>query len=97
MKLNELASKLELSFKGNPDLEVIKMGDIESPAEVDLNSIYFVQSKKYLKNYPKSKLVNIALTTNDLSLNFPNAILVDEKFGKIKFIQMLTMFERKNL
>jgi UDP-3-O-[3-hydroxymyristoyl] glucosamine N-acyltransferase len=95
MKLNELASKLELSFKGNPELDVIKMGDIESPADVDINSIYFVQSKKYLKNYSKSKFVNIALTTNELSSNFPNAILVDEKIGKIKFIQMLSMFEKK--
>lgn len=95
MKLREMAEKLKIPFKGNPEIEISRMGDLEHPAEVDPNKIYYIATKKYLNKFPKSKSIVIALTTESLKENFPNALIVPEKESKLYLIKILQLFEKK--
>lgn len=95
MKLKELAEHLKASFKGNGELEVTGIKDLENPSPVDPTSIYYVASKKYLLKHPKANEVTIALTIESLADSFSNAILVQEDGSKVKFIQVIELFEKK--
>ncbi|TGM42586.1 UDP-3-O-(3-hydroxymyristoyl)glucosamine N-acyltransferase [Leptospira biflexa] len=95
MKLRELAERLEANFTGNGDLEVNGIKDLEHHSSVDPNSIYYVASKKYLNKHKKAADVKIALTIDSLASSFPNAIIIPEEGSKVKFIQVISFFERK--
>lgn len=95
MKLNELARRLGAAFIGNGELEILGIKDLEHKTAHDPNYIYYIASKKYMLKYPKANEVRIALTIDSLSSNFPNAIIVDESSSKLKFIEVLSLFEKK--
>lgn len=95
MKLKDLAEQLGASFTGNGDLEVNGIKDLEHHTPVDPNSIYYVASKKYLSKNKKASDVIIALTIESLASSFPNAIIVPEEGSKVKFIQVISLFEKK--
>ncbi|TGK52524.1 UDP-3-O-(3-hydroxymyristoyl)glucosamine N-acyltransferase [Leptospira bouyouniensis] len=95
MKLRELAEQLKANFTGNGDLEVNGIKDLEHHSLVDPNSIYYVASKKYLNKHKKATEVKIALTIESLSSYFPNAIIIPEEGSKVKFIQVISLFEKK--
>ncbi|TGL53586.1 UDP-3-O-(3-hydroxymyristoyl)glucosamine N-acyltransferase [Leptospira kemamanensis] len=95
MKLKELAEQLGASFTGNGELEIKGIKDLEHHTPVDPNSIYYVASKKYLNKHKKASEVNIALTIDSIAITFPNAIIVPEEGSKVKFIQVISLFEKK--
>jgi UDP-3-O-[3-hydroxymyristoyl] glucosamine N-acyltransferase len=96
MKLQELSEKLNAPFKGNGELEISRIGDLEHPSDLEPNKIYFVATKKYLNKFPKSKSVEIALTIDSLKDYFPNAILVPENESKFFLIKVLELFDKKS-
>ncbi|MCW7482600.1 UDP-3-O-(3-hydroxymyristoyl)glucosamine N-acyltransferase [Leptospira kanakyensis] len=95
MKLKDLAERLGASFTGSGDLEISGIKDLEHHTPVDPSSIYYVASKKYLAKHKKSADVKIALTIDSLASSFPNAIIVPEEGSKVKFIQVISLFEKK--
>ncbi|TGN21131.1 UDP-3-O-(3-hydroxymyristoyl)glucosamine N-acyltransferase [Leptospira idonii] len=95
MKLKDLALQLGGKVHGNGELEITGIKDLEHHSLVDAKSIYYVASKKYLAKHPKAKDVQIALTIESLAENFPNAIIVSESDSKVKFIHIISMFEKK--
>ncbi|MCW7497383.1 UDP-3-O-(3-hydroxymyristoyl)glucosamine N-acyltransferase [Leptospira levettii] len=95
MKLKELAERLNAKFTGNGELEVNGIKDLEHHTAVDPNSIYYVASKKYLNKHQKASDVKIALTIDSLASTFPNTIIVPEEGSKVKFIQVISLFEKK--
>ncbi|XDD45616.1 UDP-3-O-(3-hydroxymyristoyl)glucosamine N-acyltransferase [Leptospira sp. WS39.C2] len=95
MKLKELAERLNASFTGNGELEVNGIKDLEHHTSVDPNSIYYVASKKYLNKHKKAADVKVALTIDSLASIFPNAIIIPEEGSKVKFIQVISFFEKK--
>ncbi len=95
MKLRILAEKLGGEWKGNGDLEITGIKDLEHHSPVDSNAMYYIASKKYLLKHEKHKDVKIALTIDPLSHLFPNAIIVPDKSSKVKFILAVSQFENK--
>lgn len=95
MKLKDLAEQLGASFTGNGELEIKGIKDLEHHTPVDPNSIYYVASKKYLNKHKKASEVKIALTIDSIANTFPNAIIVPEEGSKVKFIQVISLFEKK--
>lgn len=95
MKLKDLANRLGGTVHGNGELEITGIKDLEHHSPVDPNSIYYVASKKYLLKHQKSKDVQISLTVQSLSENFPNAVIIPEEGSKVKFIEVVALFEKK--
>ncbi|XDD53391.1 UDP-3-O-(3-hydroxymyristoyl)glucosamine N-acyltransferase [Leptospira sp. WS4.C2] len=95
MKLKDLAEQLGASFTGSGDLEINGIKDLEHHTPVDPNSIYYVASKKYLTKHKKASDVKVALTIDSLASQFPNAIIIPEEGSKVKFIQVVSLFEKK--
>ena len=95
MDLKSLAEKLGGEWKGDPNLQITGIKDLEHHSPVHQNSIYYIASKKYLTKHPKYKDVKIALTIASLSDKFQNAIIVPEHISKVKFIQAVSLFEKK--
>ncbi|MDF3818859.1 UDP-3-O-(3-hydroxymyristoyl)glucosamine N-acyltransferase [Leptospira sp. 96542] len=95
MKISELAEQLGGKFTGSGELEINGIKDLEHHTEVDPSCIYYVASKKYLAKHKKAADVKIALTIESLASNFPNAIIVDEDDSKVKFIRVVSLFEKK--
>lgn len=94
MRLQSLAEKLGANWKGNGDLEITGIKDLEHHSPVHPTSVYYIASKKYINKLPKHKDVQIALTIESLADLFPNAIIVPEDSSKVKFIETISLFER---
>ncbi|TGL63024.1 UDP-3-O-(3-hydroxymyristoyl)glucosamine N-acyltransferase [Leptospira ognonensis] len=95
MNLQTLAKLLGGEWKGNGEMEIQSIKDLEHHSEVDPNALYYIASKKYIAKHQKYKDVKIALTIDSLSDLFPNAIIVPEISSKVKFILAVQQFERK--
>ncbi len=95
MNLRNLAVKLGGEWRGNGDLNITSIKDLEHHSPVDPNAIYYIASKKYLSKHPKYRDVQIALTVDSLAEKFPNSIIVPERSSKVQFIQAVSLFEKK--
>ncbi|MBM9500377.1 UDP-3-O-(3-hydroxymyristoyl)glucosamine N-acyltransferase [Leptospira sp. 201903071] len=95
MKAKDLAKTLGLDLKGNGEQEIIGVGDIENHSHVQANKIYYFEAKKYFSSNPKAKQVQIALTIPLLASEFPSALVVPEGQARLKFIELLSLFEKK--
>lgn len=95
MNLRNLANLLGGEWKGDGDLEIASIKDLEHHSEVDPNALYYIASKKYTAKHKKHKDVRIALTIASLADLFPNAIIVPENSSKVKFILAVQQFEKK--
>ncbi|MDV6236600.1 UDP-3-O-(3-hydroxymyristoyl)glucosamine N-acyltransferase [Leptospira ellisii] len=95
MKAKDLAQTLGLEFKGDGDLEIKAVGDIENHSEIRPDRIYYFEAKKYLTSNPKAKQVRFALTVPSLAGEFPSALIVPEDRARLKFIELLSLFEKK--
>jgi UDP-3-O-[3-hydroxymyristoyl] glucosamine N-acyltransferase len=95
MNLRDLANLIGGEIKGNGEIEINSVKDLEHHSDVDPNAIYYIASKKYIAKHAKHKDVKIALTIASLADLFPNAIIVPEASSKVKFIQIIGQFERK--
>jgi len=95
MNLRNLANLLGGEWKGDGDLEIVSIKDLEHHSEVDPNALYYIASKKYTAKHKKHKDVRIALTIASLADLFPNAIIVPENSSKVKFILAVQQFEKK--
>jgi len=100
MKLSELATKLEGELKGNGNIEIRGVRDLElirvtnHEAEPQKGFLYFVESKKNFNAHPESKNCDALLTTPALAGNFANAIVVPEPQARLAFIRLLELFEK---
>ncbi|MCU0825722.1 MAG: UDP-3-O-(3-hydroxymyristoyl)glucosamine N-acyltransferase [Leptospira sp.] len=94
MRLQALAEKLGAKWKGDGDLEITGIKDLEHHSPVHTTSIYYIASKKYISKLPKYKDVQIALTIESLAELFPNAIIVPEESSKVKFIETINLYEK---
>ncbi|PJZ53914.1 UDP-3-O-(3-hydroxymyristoyl)glucosamine N-acyltransferase [Leptospira adleri] len=95
MKAKDLAKTLGLELKGNGEQEINGVGDIENHSSVQADKIYYFEAKKYLSSNPKAKQVQIALTIAPLASEFPSALIVPEGQARLKFIELLSLFEKK--
>ncbi|TGK32373.1 UDP-3-O-(3-hydroxymyristoyl)glucosamine N-acyltransferase [Leptospira gomenensis] len=95
MKARDLAQRLGLELRGDGDLEINAVGDIENHSEVCADRIYYFEAKKYLTSNPKAKEVLLALTIPALAGEFPSALIVTEDKARLKFIELLSLFEKK--
>lgn len=99
MKLAELAAKIGGSVKGNGDLEIKGVRDLELIRVIDSAAmpvrgyIYYVESKKNFNEHPESKECDAVLTTQQLADHYSNAIVVDSAAPRIAFIALLKLFE----
>ncbi|NCN10432.1 MAG: UDP-3-O-(3-hydroxymyristoyl)glucosamine N-acyltransferase [Leptospira sp.] len=93
MKLKELSDQLGLSFFGEPNLDITTVRDLAFPTPILESAIYLVTSKKVLEKNKLSKSIKIVLTTEKLKSEFPNGIIADEKIIKLKFANLLGIFE----
>ncbi|MCE9500679.1 MAG: UDP-3-O-(3-hydroxymyristoyl)glucosamine N-acyltransferase [Leptospira sp.] len=96
MNLMELAEKLGLKFKGDPAKEIEGVKDLEHPAPASPGHIYFVETKKHFNKYTKARDVQIALTIEALSEHFENAIIAEPEEARLKFISLLSIFEKRS-
>ncbi|MBS0618632.1 MAG: UDP-3-O-(3-hydroxymyristoyl)glucosamine N-acyltransferase [Spirochaetes bacterium] len=100
MKLSELAKKLEGELKGDGNLQIQGVRDLElirvtnPEAEPQRGFLYFVESKKNFNAHPESKNCDALLTTSALAGNFTNAIVVPEPQARLAFIRLLELFEK---
>lgn len=95
MKAKDLAKTLGVELKGNDETDVIGVGDIENHSNVQSNRIYYFEAKKYFNSNPKAKEVKLALTIPALADEFPSALIVPENQARLKFIELLSLFEKK--
>lgn len=98
MNLKEIAEKLNVKFSGNADTEISRIGDIEISANlkkdplVEPGKIYFVESKRILKNHPDLTSATAVLTTFELADEFSTALLAETKDIRLVFISLLNAF-----
>lgn len=97
MKLKQLAEQLKCDFKGDGDYEIKGLRDIERLDKEDpaVNYIYFLESKKFLKKYSNITKAGVVLTSEKFADDFKNAIVADSDTLRLKFIELLTVFEFK--
>ncbi|EMY79182.1 UDP-3-O-[3-hydroxymyristoyl] glucosamine N-acyltransferase LpxD [Leptospira weilii serovar Ranarum str. ICFT] len=95
MKAKDLAKILGVALKGNGEMDVNGIGDIENHSNVLPDRIYYFEAKKYLTSNPKVKQVRLALTIPSLAGEFSSALIVPEPQARIKFIELLSLFEKK--
>jgi UDP-3-O-[3-hydroxymyristoyl] glucosamine N-acyltransferase len=96
MNLKELAGKLGLEFKGPGDYEIKGVRDLEhlaADAVPEENYVYFVESKKVLKNHPRVGEKGAILTTQSLAGNFERAMISPDKDVRLGFIDLLKLFD----
>lgn len=95
MKAKDLAKTLGVVLKGNGELDVNGIGDIENHSNVLPDRIYYFEAKKYFSSNPKAKQVQLALTIPSLADEFASALIVPEHEARLKFIELLSLFEKK--
>ncbi|MBW9233848.1 UDP-3-O-(3-hydroxymyristoyl)glucosamine N-acyltransferase [Leptospira santarosai] len=95
MKAKDLAKTLGVILKGNGEMDVKGIGDIENHSNVLPDRIYYFEAKKYLSSNPKVKQVQLALTIPSLADEFPSTLIVPEHDARLKFIELLSLFEKK--
>jgi UDP-3-O-[3-hydroxymyristoyl] glucosamine N-acyltransferase len=99
-KLAELAQKLNGTVRGDGNLEITGVRDLELIRVIDEAAmpqkgyIYFVESKKNFNAHPESMECDALLTTKTLAPNFKNAVVVDDAVARIAFVRLLEYFER---
>ncbi|MCX7633027.1 MAG: UDP-3-O-(3-hydroxymyristoyl)glucosamine N-acyltransferase [Turneriella sp.] len=100
MKLSELAQKLggtlrgdgNVEIQGVRDLELIRVHDPE--AQPRAGYIYFIESKKNFNQHPECLNCTAVLTTEALAEKFRNAVVVPEKESRLAFIRLLALYEK---
>lgn len=93
MKLKELCEKLSCTLKGNPEVEINSIRDVNLlKGEVQKGAIYYVESRKYLNRHPEVKNADAVLTTTELESHFAHALLCEPKEARLKFIELLKLF-----
>ncbi|HNE20302.1 MAG TPA: UDP-3-O-(3-hydroxymyristoyl)glucosamine N-acyltransferase [Turneriella sp.] len=100
MKLTEIAASLGGQVKGNGNLEIQGVRDLEliggqgRDTAPQAGYIYYVESKKVFNQHPESVHAEALLTTKTLSGNFANAVVVEDAQARVAFIRLLAMFEQ---
>jgi UDP-3-O-[3-hydroxymyristoyl] glucosamine N-acyltransferase len=100
MKLSAIAARLGGHLKGNGDIEIKGVRDLELIGKPGCDSaplpgyIYYVESRKVFNQHPESVQAEAVLTTRTLSGHFANAVVVDEPDARVAFIQLLGLFEQ---
>ncbi|EMM93180.1 UDP-3-O-[3-hydroxymyristoyl] glucosamine N-acyltransferase LpxD [Leptospira interrogans serovar Zanoni str. LT2156] len=95
MKAKNLAEILGVELKGDGEIEISGIGDIENHSDILSDRIYYIEAKKHLIGNPKVKQVQLALTIPSLAGEFPTALVVLEQQARLKFIELLSLFEKK--
>lgn len=96
MKISEIADKLGIRYKGE-DREILRLRDLEKHVagnSPDKEALYFLESQKFLKRYPEMKEATV-LTIDKLSEHFNSALLADDASGRLVFIELLKLFDRR--
>ena len=97
MTLSEIAEKLCLPFKGDPQKKVDQIKDIErvhSPEMLRPNSIYYIENQITLKRHPFTEDQMSVLVPESLSERFQNAIIAPKASIRLSFIRLLGLFSR---
>lgn len=100
MKLTEIAARLGGQLKGNGDLEIMGVRDLELLGGLGRDTkprpgyIYFVESKKNFNRHPECVECEALLTTQSLAENFSNAVVVEDTDARVAFIRLLALFEK---
>ncbi len=97
MTLKEMAEMLGCEIKGDSNLKIEGLKDIESLANEKPQSgfIYLLESKKFLKKYPHISEANVVLTTPQFAESFDNALVSEKDQIRLKFIKLLDHYEFK--
>lgn len=83
--------KSQREIKAVGDLELLRIRDAHRRPASDL--IYYVESKKVLKEHSVARECELVLTTETLAANFQNALIVPDSAPRLAFIRMLEVFE----
>src|SRR5688572_1350595 len=97
MTLQELGRLLGGVVKGEPNLEVKGLRDVErlSPEQaLEDGYVYFIESKAVLKRHPLAPKSGIILTTAELAGEFPRAVAVSGD-ARLAFIKLLGHLDRR--
>ncbi|MDH5716380.1 MAG: UDP-3-O-(3-hydroxymyristoyl)glucosamine N-acyltransferase [Spirochaetia bacterium] len=98
MTLSELAQKLNLEYIGNEKTEILGIKDIERlmpNSNLQNNYIYVVESENLLKKHPQIKNASAVLCPRKIAENFSNALISESENLRLKFIELLSLFEKK--
>ena len=101
ISLAQLAEKLGLGFKGDGELPITSVKDINHLDKESADTegyIFFIESEKIIKKCAEATLLDklIVLTSEGLAESFKNAIIFDEtKAPRLFFIRLLELFEPK--
>jgi len=95
MNLKQLAEKLGVEFKGPGDIEISRLRDLEHLSEDGVpeeNELFFVESKKVLRNHPRVVENGVVLTTTSLADKFEKALISPDQNVRLVFIELLNQF-----
>ncbi|MCS6985150.1 MAG: UDP-3-O-(3-hydroxymyristoyl)glucosamine N-acyltransferase [Leptospiraceae bacterium] len=93
MKLSELAQKTATRLKGEGNKEIHFIKDVNLLKGLpEKNTIYYVESRKYLKSHPEVSQADAVLTTSELEAHFTNALVCESSEARLKFIALLEVF-----
>ncbi len=101
MNLREIAEKLGLEFRGDPEKKISQirdLGRLTSSESIVRDAIYYVENQRILKRYlflEKKKESISVLTLESLAGHFINTLIASENSIKLSFIQLLTLFSKE--
>jgi len=95
MKSSELADALGLELKGNPDIEINGVRDVEildAEQSLEEDRVYFIESNAVFKRHAKAAASGVILTHPELADRFSTAIVAPKAKLRLAFIELLKMF-----
>ena len=93
--LQQLAHKLNLEYKGDPNTIIYGMKDIERLPNKDIslleNMVYFIETSQRFKEYTQIQNA-IIFTTKELAHNITLGLLTEASIIRLKLIELLSYF-----
>ena len=92
--LGEIAERIGADIKGDKDIKIYGVGDAAIQRNFQEGYIYYVESRKVLRENPEVKSSSAVLTTSSLKDHFSNALYTDKEI-RLLFIELLRLFEKE--